>query len=499
MPQIQNFLLDRNKPLIKINKDLMFFIDQFVKQKELLKLFNWISSKTKISENALKVDSKIFIFRKFINLEGRFDKCFEIKNLFFDSIKFMMIFFYIRFFSKKIKKKIDCELIVDGITPFAKPERFEKISKLCDTIFVSSIKLNKIYKTFIFNKYKNCVVDKEVCNNYYFFIVLFFKIFFASLKIRTNLFPLVTRLILNYLKYETIFGTIKSKFLIQERFYDTSEIKNEIFHKHGGKLTSVIQKNPLSGLSAALASQVFHMGTYIHSDILFTLGHKSSQSIDEMEGNIKSLIPVGSLFMERDFFNRKESNNFPSFDLLVFTSNHQTKSHSGYNLYYSDYYPQFEWIKQFSNEFPNLKIGLKDKKTWKRIDSKIKKIFKGVKNVEFLLDKSNEWTDSYFLGAKAKALCTSISCLGFEFIGYGKECYYLDPGGRGAGYVSKKNESLSFVRITNYDDFKTKILGSINGKRDEQILKSRENFCLYSDNVSENILKSLRSLEGKTL
>ena len=48
-----------------------------------------------------------------------------------------------------------------------------------------------------------------------------------------------TRLI----KYETIFTQIKATFLLQERHYTTSAIKNFLFKKNGGKITSCLQKN----------------------------------------------------------------------------------------------------------------------------------------------------------------------------------------------------------------------------------------------------------------
>ena len=81
-------------------------------------------------------------------------------------------------------------------------EKFEKLNELCDAIFISSIKLNKFYKTFLFKKYKNCINSSKVCNGYLFFLNLYFKIFYCSLLTGTNLFPLIMRLFLTYLKYE---------------------------------------------------------------------------------------------------------------------------------------------------------------------------------------------------------------------------------------------------------------------------------------------------------
>ena len=117
-------------------------------------------------------------------------------------------------FSKKIKKQYNCELIVDDILNHTSPDRFEKLNKLCKTIFVSTIKLDKKYNTFLFRKYMNCALDKNITNNLIFYLFLFFKTFYCSFKIGSNLFPLISRLILFYLKYETVFRSINSKFLI---------------------------------------------------------------------------------------------------------------------------------------------------------------------------------------------------------------------------------------------------------------------------------------------
>jgi len=488
MQKIQEFLLDRDKNITEINKELMSFIDGFVSESNFIKLLKWISFKTKISINSLQSDSRIYTFRQFINSEGRFKKNFQLKYLLYDSIKFLLVFFYIKFFSRKVKNTVNCELIVDDISPYTKPERFEKLNELCDAIFISSTKLNKFYKTFLFKKkYTNCINSSKVCNGYLFFLNLYFKIFYCSLLTGTNLFPLIMRLLLTYLKYETVFSYVKSKFLIQERHYGTSEIKNEIFHKHGGKLTSAIQKNIL---------QVNGPGMYIHSDVLFTLGTKTAEFCAHLGGKVKFIVPVGSLFMERDFFNRKEKNNFKSYDLLVFASNHEGTAHSGYNSYFSDYYLNFQWIQKFCEEFPNFKIAIKLKKINEH--KELIKIFSTTKNIEFLTDTENNWTDSYFLGAKAKALCTWSSTLGFEFIGFGKECYFLDPGARNIGFLPNSNYIKS-AKVINFEEFKKKIIDLIENNSNNEMLKNKENFCMYSDNVSENILKNLRNLENKNL
>ena len=54
------------------------------------------------------------------------------RKIFYDSLKFISIFFYIRLFSKKTKKQYNCELIVDDISNHTRPDRFEKLNKLME-------------------------------------------------------------------------------------------------------------------------------------------------------------------------------------------------------------------------------------------------------------------------------------------------------------------------------------------------------------------------------
>ena len=485
MKKIQDFYVNRNDSILKINQDLMNFIEDFSRNKKLFSLLNCISIKTKISENSIRHDTKKFIFEQFINLEGKFNNTFSISKIFFHCLKFIGIMFYIRFFSKEKKKNITSEILVDDITKHTLPERFEKLSQLCDTIFVSNIKLDKKYKYFFFKKYRNCVIGKNIANDYVFFTSLFFKTFFYSIKIGCNLFPLILRLMLLYLKYKTIFSTIKSKFLIQERHYNTSAIKNEIFHNYGGKLSTSIQKNIL---------QINGVGMYINTDILFTLGENTGSLVNKLGGKVKKIFPVGSLTMERELFDRPDENSFFSYDILVFASNHNSNFHAGYVSYYEDYYEHFNWIKKLSEENPNLKIGIKLKSVLK--DNKVKQIFLNSKNVDILLDKQPKWSDTYYLAQKAKSLCTWSSTLAFEFIGIGKECYFLDPGSRNIGFLPNENH-IQEAKVTNYNEFKLQILKCINNEVNKKILSNKDKFCLRSNGVSQKILTSLRNFENK--
>ena len=55
-------------------------------------------------------------------------------------------------------------------------------------------------------------------------------------------------------------------------------------------------------------------------------------------------------------------------------------------------------------------------------------------NVKFLFDQGS-YSDSYYLGHKAKALCTWSSTLAYEFLGDGRVSYFIDP----------QNKNISFI------------------------------------------------------
>ena len=74
-------------------------------------------------------------------------------------------------------------------------------------------------------------------------------------------------------------------------------------------------------------------------------------------------------------------------------------------------------------------------------------------------------------------------------IGNGKDCLYLDPGGRNSTFL-RKNKENSLIRVTKYEDFESKIINMI--KLDKKIVEDslRENYCLNSQTVSRNIIKA---------
>ena len=483
MKKISSFRLNRDKNILLLLKDLKANIKNFLMENNIQLFIGHLSKNLLIPKKILFIELEQIIFKNFENENGKFHKKFYLRNLLFSSIKFLLISFFIILNSKKIKKIIKTTLIVDDIDKNNIPDRFFSLSKKIDTIFISTHQLDKKFKTFIFKKYLNCSkLISFVCNPIKIFQIFSFTLVY-SLKSGNNLFPFTIEIIKRVAKYETIFSTIKAHFTIQERHYNTSALKNFIFKQNGGKFNTAVQKNIL---------QINGIGMFVHTDIFFSLGNSTANNLSKLGGQAKKIIPAGSLFMEYNFHFRKERNLLKVYDILVFASDHNKIFHSGYNDYYKEYLYHYDWIKKFALKFPNYKIGIKLKKVI--TDQVVVEKFKNVKNVKFLFDQGS-YSDSYYLGQKAKALCTWSSTLAYEFLGDGRVSYFIDPQNKNISFIPNEKHILKF-KLNSYKKFENNLLIQIN-KPSKRILSNKKEsnkFCLKSNKVSSIIYKNLKKL-----
>ena len=124
----------------------------------------------------------------------------------------------------------------------------------------------------------------------------FFVIFYKSIKYNVNLFFIFNKLLYKIVDSETLFSQIKSKILIIDRFYKTSAIKNYVFKKNGGLITSCTQKNICE----------FSISFFINIDIFFSLGKDFPLIIKKLGGKIGKFVASGSLYMEHTWYNQKK-------------------------------------------------------------------------------------------------------------------------------------------------------------------------------------------------
>ena len=179
------------------------------------------------------------------------------------------------------------------------------MTKKFKTIFFSSVDQTewqfadnkKKYNVFRFDRYKHCIKDEYIKNNIFIILKLFFTTLICSVNNKNNLFPIIDNIYKNYLIYESLFKQVKAKYLIQERHYNSNEIRNYLFKKNGGICCAITQKNIL---------QFNGPGMFIFTDILFTLGKNSAEDLEILGGKVNKKVPVGSLAMEYSYHDLKK-------------------------------------------------------------------------------------------------------------------------------------------------------------------------------------------------
>ena len=477
MISIKNFKLDRKKNITLLNKDLKNFINSFVSDND----FNFFSEKSSVCLNlkreTITNESKVFIFRNFINKYGKFKKKISNNYLKYFFINFLLLNYVFIFRKRKPKEKKKYDLVID-LTQGTQYDYFEKISKKLNSVFILN-KKDERYNFFIFKKYNRYSLPNN-CKRYIDFLKLIFWSLNFSLKNEVNFNYILFYFFKIYFRNHSIFLNIDAKFLIQERYNFTSPIKNEIFKTHGGILSTVVQRNIF---------QRNGPGMFIYTDVIFSLGKETCKILEDLDGEVKEIYPVGSLFMEKNYFDRpKSSINFSkihTYDLLVVAAPHVWSFIPGYERYYDDYYLHFKWIKKFAIENPDLKIGIKHKN--KLENPKELKIFEKIDNVFHLIDET-KWKDTYLFGKNAKSICTWSSTLGHEFLSIQKECYYVDPDYNNQSFLPNY-DFYKPLRLNTYEKFVNTIKSQIKGEKNMSVLNNSDKFCLSSENVSQKIAK----------
>ena len=261
----------------------------------------------------------------------------------------------------------------------------------------------------------------------------------VSINTRVNLFPITLQIIHSYLNFKSIFESNKAKYVIQERHYDTNAVKNYLFKKYGGIGAVTIQKNIF---------QNDPINWYMDIDILLSLGQSGYEDMLKYGGSARSVKPVGSMFMEALWFDKKISTE-KIFDLIILginTANEYGRLDS-FNEFMSDYYSLAKWCAKLSIERPSFRIALIHHASLRK-DLIESDILKG-SNVE-VLDKS---LNSYEMAFSSKCAVTYGSTMGYELNAHGLDTFFVDPGHRCTFLPNKGNDIIDKMRITSYDDF----------------------------------------------
>ncbi len=452
-----------------INKDL--FIQNIVKE---------INLSTKVPKRVLNQKIYQIVFNCFNFEKNKFEKF----GLFFLVIDCLKYYFFtlinILFHRKHIKKKLFFNLICDNVFNQNDFDRYSKLIKIFKRVCLLGSYYPKNLKTKNNFRYKilNIGHSNQNLKSKFFFIKLGLLIFYYSISNRINYYRIFYLLIYDILRSNHIFSQISANYFFTNKFYGTSPIFNYYFKKAGGIKATCYQKNILA----------YSLSCFVFSDILFTLGKGQGNICRQLGGEIKKILPVGSLMMENNWFNKKKDlKNVPFSNVIILGIN--TKySHRHYvnHIYEENYYNLFlSWINKLSLDFPNLKIIHKHHSDYENDPKEEKKMVNS--NVKIMIsDKSANGT--YAWAHKSELILSFASTMVVEILGNGKKAYFIDPNLRGKQWFDDIKKMKKF-RVGNYSDLKKLVL---NRNKSSQVNKLNKNFyCLNSNYTSERIAKYL--------
>lgn len=475
--------IDKRRSVKNNSFDLKKNIDFVLSNNLVIKHIKNLKKLSLIDESEINFFYKknIFCSNEFYKSENLSSKLKFSKSILLLPVGFFLII-YIFFKSSKFKtktKKID--LLLDNIETNFELSFYENIISKFDKDKIVIRKTNnsvshEFVNTVMLKKYSNYVISlKEtlVC------LKLLFESFIVSIKNNFNFVYLFLKFLNEYYYYRTFFKLISPKFILMHQHYASSNIKNYLLKKNDGILSTSIQKN--------IQTQGVN-GFFIDCDILFTFSENTKINNEQSFSNIKKIFPIGSFFMEKKNYTQKNDLN-EKFD-IVYMGAHDlvNDNYDIFNLYESykdDYNEQLNWLKKFSIENPQLKIGFKYHSTYN--GSKYEKnIFKD-SNIIFIDHRLN----SYHLMQNSKIICSWNSTMIVEATSINKPSFFLDPNGRNLVFLEemKNSDQLS---IKSYDEFNKKMKFYLEN---ENQTNYKDIFCKSSENYSTELVQILKSFD----
>ncbi len=390
-------------------------------------------------------------------------------------LKILAYFGYVTLHSeKKSAPRQSCDLLIEWIETDLELRRFKKLYDLFPRSLYVLVKPVQTDARHVYrppHRRYDLVSTLGALSG--FISVGIWKVLIASLRTKTNLFPIHLGMIDRYLYYTSLFKRVQAEYLIQERHYDTSALKNALFKKHGGKSCSSIQKNIIhAGFS----------GFYYDIDHFFSLGDGTHQRALRQGAILRDVTPVGSMFMEYLWFiagGRKPENPVD----VVYIGVNLLDFQDSYVEYLPDFYEHFRWLARFADEHPEISVGVKHHMS-NVPDPKEKAITENSR----LIHMSHDF-NSYEVAHASKCNLTWGSTMAYELMGNGVPCLFVDPGRRNYGYLPYDDE-LEPYRVTTYEQFEKKVLEMLasNGKTP---ISNQTFFSHDSRDVSTKIWRKL--------
>ena len=203
------------------------------------------------------------------------------------------------------------------------------------------------------------------------------------------------------------------------------------------------------------------------------------------------------LFLNSIKINKKNKTRVPKFDLLYIASS-LTEFIKIQKDFLNDWKEHLDWLVKFSNKHTDIKVGIKGREGDLLRQNKV--FMNLIKNTKISFidkfdDKKNDKLfkfnslHSYDFAFESKVICTMHSTIGFEMIGHGKPCIFLDPGGRNTAFLPNE-KFFNDVKVKSYEEFEKKFFDIINNKSNLNTINP-EDYCINSNKTHEKIFNIL--------
>jgi hypothetical protein len=471
---------DRGSHYKKTADDIFNLINNYADRKELAGLYSYFEKKYQLPECVVKQRIKQYIARSYLFKSEKFKSRLSLRSIPKSILQYGSLIYALLFIKKKSEVR-NFKLIIDNICAPIELKRFQKLLNLFEKDEVLCITKDShikedfqefcVYNKKIFRDLNLKDVLKSIVNE---FSVGIWIVLVASMKTRVNLFPVSLRIIHSCLSFNSLFESNKSQYIIQERHYDTDSVKNYLFKKLGGIASTSIQKNIF---------QIDPIFFYIDIDVLFTLGTDGYDRAIEYGGRIDCVEPMGSLFMEYYWFNKRH-NYKKKYDIVILginTSNAYERLDS-YNEFMSDYYSLYHWAAKLSIDNPEYDIVLIHHSS--AGEDRIEDSILSGSNVK-VLDKNN---NSYETAFSSRCAITYGSTMGYELNAHNIPTLFIDPGYRCSFLPEKGRDYVDKMRVNTYNDLHLLTNEIIAGNNDQSITQvNSDMWCLESSEVSNKI------------
>ena len=482
---LKNFRIDKTKKnSFLISKKILRKINFFCEGNTSKILNDNFSKIFEIPKYTLENKYKKLLYNQFNYNLSKFNQTLHFKNIFNELLKSFYLFILI-FFSKKNRKILNFDFIIHGIDDQRSFNRYEKlINKFNKSLVMSNVVLKKKSNITIFNNSKFQRISSNSTKKKRIKIFkLFFEILFRSFYNRFNYIFFFNRILYSILNNYTLFEKFRGKYFMEDRFYNTCSIRNYFFKKFGGKATSTPQKNIVETC----------ISFFIDTDIFFSLGNEkySLKRLKLFGGRVKKSLPVGSFFLEHDWFRKKKDLKLvPKNDILIMGLNPNTWLEINNTNKKNYEFTIRNWIKKIGILYPNLKIMIKHHGNLKNNEYE-KKFFKKNKNITSAIANFTK-NGSYGFIKKGKIIFSFGSTTTLEAISMQKQSFFLDPKLESKNFFDGLT-NLNKITIRSFASFKRLLDKVLFLKEYTQF--NKDIYCLKSDSVSSRVYNFYKQIK----